>query len=409
MSQRPKPLKMMVGKVHVSKNSNRANPSIYIRLGNRNVLYTCIAKAWLMPSTILAMAHHCINRSNYILFKKYSKLPHHFFMGVCLYIILCTVSACKSGTDKPSQTQDSISAELKKLNADITSSPKDAEAYYRRSKYYYEHKDAFLALDDIHKAVELSPENPLYHFKGGEYLFGVNQTKKAVEAFEKTVALKDDYIEAWQKLGELYLIVKEFEQSERCWKKLAEIDKLNPQAAFYRGLMYKEMHDTAKALRAFQYAIELDEKYAEPQLQLGILYASRHNTLCLQYFNNTIKINPKNWEAFLARGNFYREMGRNDLAVKDFDQTLLLNPDNYLANYNAGVIFFEMKKITPAIDQFTEVIAKKPNYAHAYFSRALCYQQLGDFKKALTDVDACLRLDSSIIDAKGLQKELKGE
>ena len=323
-------------------------------------------------------------------------------------VCITSIYACKDQTEpKETTKKDTISAELKLLNEEIKLHPEVPENYYKRSVILYRNVKYADAIEDIGKAINLEPENPLYHFKIGEYLFAVNQSKKAALAFEQAIKLKPDYTEALEKLGELYMIVKEYGKSDSCWHQLYLLDKTNSKAAYYRGLMYKDKGDTTKAIQSFIYAAELEEKYIEPRLQLAIIFAAKNNPLCLTYFDLVLKQNPKCWEAYQARGDYFRRKGMNAMAIKDFDQVLYYNRENFLANYNAGVIFYSEKKYKSALDQFSNVISKNPEYIYAYYSRALCYEKMNDKANAIADLITVLKIDSSFNEAKIYLKELK--
>lgn len=53
-----------------------------------------------------------------------------------------------------------------------------------------------------------------------------------------------------------------------------------------------------------------------------------------QHFERAIDLNPLSWEAHLARGNMYLQMGRYDEAIRDYERVLNLVPDNADAQNN---------------------------------------------------------------------------
>lgn len=325
-----------------------------------------------------------------------------------LFGVLNFTTGCGSSDPKvETHSKDSSDTRLRLLNQEINEHPDKAELYYQRARYFGNKQKYFEALEDIRQAIHFDSVNALYHFTGGELLFKANQSRRAVNALQEATRLNPSYTEAWEKLGELYLIVKEYDSSERCWKKLQEIDPKNPKAPVFRGIMFLEKGDTLRAIRSFQYALEVDPGQDMAMIQLGQIYAEKGDPTCLQYFQSLLNINPKSWEAYLFRSHYYLNRGRHEQAIRDIDKTLSLNPDAYLANYYAGFIFYEKGNAKAALDQFSEVIRKKEDYLYAYYSRAMCYIKLGDKAKAAKDLDLLLEKEPGFSAATELKKTLK--
>ncbi len=314
-----------------------------------------------------------------------------------LYIIFSflTFSSCSdTASNKPVAKNDSIPEALVKLNAKVADEPNNAENYYIRSKYFFDNKKQFEALADIAHAIKLQPENPLYHFMGGEYLFAIGKTRRCADAMLEAVRIKPDYTDAWHKLSELYIIGKDFDSAQWCFKQLETLDPTNPKTPFFKGEMYKDIKaDTGHAVALFQKATELDGTYWQAWLQLGIIFSARNNPLCMQYFSNVLRNNKNNVEALYARGDFLRRTGKFSNAENDFKFVKQLDPGHYLANYNLGVIYFQQNKLPQALDEFTMTIEKKEGYAYAWYSRGLVYYQMGNKANAKNDLEKCIELD----------------
>lgn len=95
---------------------------------------------------------------------------------------------------------------------------------------------------------------------------------------------KRQLYDAYIKLGELYLIVKEHKKSLACFSKAQEINPAEAKPYFYKGMNFKEVRDTANAIISFQRASEIDNSYFEPHLQLALLFAAKKRQTCLTVF-----------------------------------------------------------------------------------------------------------------------------
>lgn len=334
-----------------------------------------------------------------------------FGVPIILYILFLVLSfsSCKNEESEGVKSKnDSIPEALAKMNAEIEKNPEKAENYYVRSKYFFDNKKQFEAIEDIAHAIKLQPENPLYHFVGGQYLFAVGKTRRCADAMLEAVRIKPDYIDAWHKLSELYIIGKDFDSAQWCFKQLDHIDPTNPQTPFFKGEMYKDIKaDTPRAIVYFQKATELDATYWQAWLQLGIIFSARNNPLCLQYFANVLRNSKNNVEALYARGDYLRRTGKLANAENDFKYIKQIDPGHYMSNYGLGVIYFQQNKIQQAIEEFSMTIEKKEDYAYAWYSRGLCYYQLGNKANAKRDLQKCLELDKERFKAaEGLLKKL---
>jgi tetratricopeptide (TPR) repeat protein len=62
----------------------------------------------------------------------------------------------------------------------------------------------------------------------------------------------------------------------------------------------------------------------------------------LEYFNEYIKKNPNNPEAYHDRGLTFALLGQNDSALKDFNANIDLDRDSPVAYYNRGNVYLKM-------------------------------------------------------------------
>ena len=85
---------------------------------------------------------------------------------------------------------------------------------------------------------------------------------------------------------------------------------------------------------------ESDKKIQENNLfNLGIQSAnSKDYKLAIYYFNEVIKLNPKNYQAYNNIGNIKFALGQKEDAIKNYDKSIELNYNNNIdAYYNRGI------------------------------------------------------------------------
>ena len=67
--------------------------------------------------------------------------------------------------------------------------------------------------------------------------------------------------------------------------------------------------------------------------------------------------------------------------------------------YNAGIDKFEEGNLLGAIKDFYSSLVKNTDFAEAYWGRGSVFAELGQFEKALKDLNQCIKLDPGISDA----------
>ncbi|MFH0862656.1 MAG: AAA family ATPase [Candidatus Altiarchaeota archaeon] len=118
----------------------------------------------------------------------------------------------------------------------------------------------------------------------------------------------------------------------------------------------------------------------------------------IELMNKCLEANPKCTAAYLYRGrakyDLYDMMG----SIDDLKRGLEFDPKNYSLNFYAGFVLKEVGFYKESIDYLTKSIeyipAGKTN-SRPYMKRGIAYFYLGDYEKALTDLDYSIRVRPS--------------
>jgi tetratricopeptide (TPR) repeat protein len=87
----------------------------------------------------------------------------------------------------------------------------------------------------------------------------------------------------------------------------------------------------------------------------------------------------------VKRGKKKLSMGLNDQAYEFFDDAIKKNRNNHEAWHFRGSCRVSMGEPLKGIPDFDKAIALKPDYAPAWYNRGLAYFYLGDQQKACED------------------------
>jgi tetratricopeptide (TPR) repeat protein len=100
-------------------------------------------------------------------------------------------------------------------------------------------------------------------------------------------------------------------------------------------------------------------------------------------YDEAIRLNPEDADAYSNRGNAYFHKGDFDRAITDYDEAIRLNPEFADAYHNRGSAYFHKGDSDRAIADYDEAIRLNPEDADAYSNRGNAYFHKGDFDRAI--------------------------
>ena len=163
--------------------------------------------------------------------------------------------------------------------------------------------------------------------------------------------------------------------------------------------------NTAETIEQFSIAIDLCKSGLDgaPPLELTLalrrLAAWAHNRRgelrndageqkdALADFQAAIALDPSSWAAVHNRGVTLAEQGQTAAALRDFNRVLELNPGLTLAYRNRAELLASIGRMGEAVRDYTRALNQSPDDAELFRGRGYAWQRLGDFDRALADLD----------------------
>jgi tetratricopeptide (TPR) repeat protein len=101
----------------------------------------------------------------------------------------------------------------------------------------------------------------------------------------------------------------------------------------------------------------------------------------------------KEEDYLIDRGNREAKAGNYKAAIKRYDDVLKINPRNANAYYNRGIVWFEMGEMDNAISDYTKALEIDKELTEAYFNRAFIWRSKGNYDRAISDYTKALLLN----------------
>lgn len=250
------------------------------------------------------------------------------------------------------------------------------------------------AVDLIAEAINIDPQQAVFHSNRGNALLKLTQFQEAVVNYDKAIALKPDYANAYYNRG---VALKELHQLDAA---VASYDKailINPGfvAAYYnRGIALQALKQLGAAINSYDKALVLQPNFADAHTNRGNALKDQGKLIeAKASHDKAIALRPDYAEAYVNRGVVLQDLKQLDLALASFDKAIALKPGMVGAYYNRGVLLQELGRQDAAVASYDKAIALKPDFVGAHINRGYVLQYQGRLKEAETCYDTVIAIE----------------
>ena len=263
---------------------------------------------------------------------------------------------------------------------------------------------------------------------------GLNQLASAENYWRESIAVKPDFVDAYNNLGILLKGLNRLLEAEAMFRSVTAIRPDQAQAYNNLGaVLYslKRLHD---AEAAYRQAIAVRFDYAEAHYNLGIvLYDHRRLPEAETAYRQSLAVRPDCAEAHNNLGNVLRELGRVAEAEQAYRQALTvrpqyaealnnlgsilkiskrlpeaelacrlavsIRPDYTEAHNNLGSVLADLERLPEAEASYRQALAIRPEYAEAYYNLGIMLHKLERVAEAEAAYREALRINPAGVEA----------
>ena len=221
---------------------------------------------------------------------------------------------------------------------------------------------------------------------------------QAIKHFERSLeynSIDSAYI-ILNKLAECNMILGDYQKSLEYLNSSLMIDNNNYNTHFLRARIYQSLDLNEQCINLCDSLLSSDtipvRNIIENNLVIADMYRDKYNPLSIIYYDNILALNPNNIEALYGKGMFYQNEANYGEAQDMYFKIRDLDPLHLGATFNLGYTYIESGNFRYAINYFSDVIVSEPQYYKAFYSRARCYEKLGDVRRAEEDYRKVLEI-----------------
>ena len=311
----------------------------------------------------------------------------------CFLVLLLLLSSSCYNKNKYAD----LPPELAELCQNIDKHPKKAENYYARANYYYLNKEIEKGLADIQTAIKLQPDSSKYYVTLSDLYFAQHETDLTEEALLKAISKDEDNNEARLKLAELQFYTRQYDDCGKTIDAAVQRQPHNPKAYLVKAFMLKDLKDTVGYLRMLQLVIDQDPNEVKAYSELGYFYQQQDDPIAISYYQNGLKVDPKNVELHYNLGKMFQDMDKFEEDEQEYKTAIGIDSAHIPSLNNLGYLYLDdnFKKYDEAVKLFTQVLQVNPQFVYAVCNRGVAYEYLGNYVAARKDYEEALKLSTN--------------
>lgn len=320
-----------------------------------------------------------------------------------------------------------------------------AEQYNLSLSKSSSNQDVLLSLENIWKQkVSQNPNDAEAHANLGAVYQKRNNFEAALAQYKKAEELNPSNVTTRLNMGTLFQAKKDYETAIEAYDTILDVNPNFKLAYLYKAQCYKAMGNKTAAIENYKLALNLDPNNQEirdelydvyetsmtPEEKLSYIYQQvqkepnnaallyryafelhKANKLseAVTYYNQALKLNPKNEDTYMNLAQAYKQQGNYDKARTLLTEAKGLFPENTTIKkqlsaidsetasllYSDATKLFNQKKYQEAINLYNKIV---PATAESLFGIGASYQALGNNAKAAEYYVKSLKLDANNAD-----------
>ena len=257
------------------------------------------------------------------------------------------------------QWQEAIASYQRAIKIDSTI----GRVYYNLANILSQIGEMKKAANNLYQGLQLEPSLADYqkHCALAELLQSQQRPDKAIICFRTAIALKPDFLPAYQHLGELLTKQGRKEEALATYYQGMGQNPQNPQFHVCLAHALAARQRWRQARDRYQRALDLNPKLAIAYYGKGVVLCELEQySEAIAAYQQAIKLQPKYWEAYHQLGMVWQQQQQWSKAVNAYEKVRELNPQFILSLQRLSEVYSTLDKYDSAIDCYHKLVEIAP-------------------------------------------------
>lgn len=262
-----------------------------------------------------------------------------------------------------------------------------------------------LSLSDLEQwQPELPTEdegNIFYWLSLANQKWRLNQTEEAIKAFDRAIALQEDWVFPWFAKGFALGFNQQYEQAAQACAEATRLERNSYDAFRCQAGARQELGEFEAALTALNSAMEINpNNYADYSIKGELLFAMGQLAGSLEAFQEAIDLRSEQGlppSAILLANKSFVLINKGDyqLALDTVEKALNINKDYAPAWSNKGFILRELGEHSKALEAYNRATELAPNNATIWNNKGLTLFEMERYDEAMQAFDEAIAIDEN--------------
>lgn len=255
--------------------------------------------------------------------------------------------------------QGKFNASIAEYEKTIKINPKHFPSYIGLGDVYFKslHKPD-QAIFYYQKAKKINPLDETPYLKQADLYKEEGLLDRAREEYQSALKLNSSNIEALTQLAYLCLKDKEYKKTLYYYNKLSDLTPSDSLIHYDRGITYKRLGKYSEAINDFKKVLQLD-----PYNEMALFQLEKVLFLDKQEVSSPLRKEASHIHLELAN-NYYKNQLLS-LARYEYQNSIKLNPQNFEAHSNLSMLYKKQGLLDSSIEELRRAIELEPNLNQA--------------------------------------------
>lgn len=297
---------------------------------------------------------------------------------LALTCLLLLTSCTESETNNKSKGNQQVES-----NIDEPVDTLDVNGYIKRARWYLANEQVGYAIRDINSALSIDGKNVDALLVLADIYYALGDQDNILLTLNKATEIDPLDSRPLVKLAELSFLQGNSTMANAYLDKALQLNNINPQAYYMRGIICMSKNDTVQALKQFMKARSQDDTFIDPVLQIASIYSAQRNPMAKDFYGQALQMEPDNNAIFYDLAMYMQDNGEPEKALEIYDTLDARMPGSYQILFNKGYVnLVYLLDYDQAIVEFDKALEINPKSVDALLNKGVAYEQKGDYKHA---------------------------